>query len=126
MASAMRRLVAVLSADVAGFEHLSGDQLLKLAIILHEVYGSYDLALLSLEVCEKMGAEKISDAYKARLTAASESWIDRIKGEPRRQSSQTAIRSRPWAIRPGPCVPRPPGACPERPEAASIPARPTS
>ena len=69
MLSQMLWSEAVYVKDFTTLDILPPDQLLKLAMILHEVYGSVDLALLCLlEWDRKMGA-KVAVEYQARLAA---------------------------------------------------------
>jgi FkbM family methyltransferase len=52
------------------FDRLSAEQLLKLAIILHEVYGSWDLAALALRAHEGKTGKGLWQAYLERLMRA--------------------------------------------------------
>ncbi len=62
---------AVYVRDFTALETLATDQLLKLAMIMHDVYGSVDLALLCLRVRDQKTGMKVSAEYQARLAAVS-------------------------------------------------------
>jgi hypothetical protein len=67
MLSQMLWSEAVYVRDFTVLETLRSDLLLKQAMILHEVYGSVDLALLSLRTRDIKTGERIADEYQARL-----------------------------------------------------------
>ena len=56
--------------DFTALSCLSDDQLVKMAMILHEVFGSYDLAHLCLMELDQRRAEAIAQTYCNRLIAA--------------------------------------------------------
>lgn len=60
---------AVYVRDFMTFETLPAEQLLKLAIILHDVYGSADLALVCLKEVDRKTGSKIAMEYQGRLAA---------------------------------------------------------
>ena len=61
---------AVYVRDFAAFDALPADKLLKLAVILHESYRSFDLAALALEHHDRKAETGLWDGYIKRLTAA--------------------------------------------------------
>ena len=62
---------AIYVRDFNRFDELSVGKLLKLAIILHDVYGSYDLANLALEHYDRKDGSHLADYYKATLVAGN-------------------------------------------------------
>lgn len=68
MVSQMLWSEAVYVKDFMAFETLAPETLLKLAAILHEVYGSVDLVLLCLREYDRRGGTKVSMEYQARVT----------------------------------------------------------
>ena len=60
---------AVYVKDFMSFDRLAPEHLLKLAIILHEVYQSVDLALLCLAEWDRRHGSKTAMEYQARLAA---------------------------------------------------------
>ena len=52
------------------FDQLSPEKLLKLALILHDVYGSFDLAALALEAHDAKTGQGLWTAYLTRLGAS--------------------------------------------------------
>ena len=61
---------AIYVRSFMAFDELSADKLLKLAIILHEVYGSWDMAALALRSHEMQTGKGVWQAYLARLMDA--------------------------------------------------------
>jgi FkbM family methyltransferase len=61
---------AVYVRDFMTFDALSADLLLKLAAILHENYGSFDLAAVALEAHDRKTGSRLQPAYIQALTAA--------------------------------------------------------
>jgi len=61
---------AVYVKDYLGFDALAEEVLLKLAVILHEVYRSYDLAALALKHHDAKTDAGLWSGYVRRLTAA--------------------------------------------------------
>ena len=61
---------AVYVRNLLTFDQMAPDKLLKLAIILHEVYASIDLAALALNRYDAMTNKGLWKAYLARLTSA--------------------------------------------------------
>ena len=59
---------AVFVRDFRRFDQLPPPALLKLAAILHENYGSLDLAALALGAHDKLAATAYHDAYVGHLT----------------------------------------------------------
>jgi FkbM family methyltransferase len=53
--------------DFMEFDHLAPLALLKLAVILHENYGSFDLAALALEAHDRQTGSRLQPAYIKRL-----------------------------------------------------------
>jgi len=70
MLSQMLWSEAVYVKDFTALDSLQPDQLLKLAMILHEVYGSLDLSLLCLLEWDRRKGTKVAVEYQARLAAA--------------------------------------------------------
>ena len=62
---------AVYIRRLPDFERLSPSKLLKLAVILHEVYGSADFAAFALQCRDAQTGERLAPAY-LELTAAAE------------------------------------------------------
>lgn len=60
---------AVYVKDFMAFDRLPPEKLLRLAVILHLVYGSYDLALRALQAYDRQSASAIAQNYFQRLTA---------------------------------------------------------
>ena len=60
---------AVYVRDFTGFKNLSSEHLLKIARILHDVYGSYDFAHLALSFADPDGSEHRCDRYLEKLSA---------------------------------------------------------
>ncbi len=67
---------AVFVKDFMALGGLSAAKLLKLAVILHEVYGSYDFAALALRHFDAMTEGGLWQAYLRRLTG------DRVRSDP--------------------------------------------
>jgi FkbM family methyltransferase len=61
---------AVYVKSFTGFKDLSTDQLLKIARILHDVYGSYDLAHLALSHVDALSATQRSKNYLQKLAVS--------------------------------------------------------
>lgn len=59
---------AIYVRDFADFDDVEPERLLKLAVILHEVYRSFDLAALALRHFDKKSDSALWDAYIRRLT----------------------------------------------------------
>jgi FkbM family methyltransferase len=70
MLSQMLWSEAVYVKDFTALDILTPGQLLKLAMILHEVYESVDLALLCLIEWDRREGTKVAAEYQARLAAA--------------------------------------------------------
>jgi hypothetical protein len=62
---------AVYVRDFLEFDQLSAEQLLKLAAIPHENYGSYDLAAGSLEAYDRKTGLTLQSRYLEELAAAA-------------------------------------------------------
>jgi FkbM family methyltransferase len=60
---------AVYVKDFMAFDRLPPEKLLRLAAILHLVYGSYDLALRALQAYDRQSASVVAESYFQRLTA---------------------------------------------------------
>lgn len=60
---------AVYVRDFLAFDRLAGDQLLKIAAILHEDYGSYDLACVALASYDRKTGSELQAAYLSYLSA---------------------------------------------------------
>ncbi len=58
---------AVYVKDFNKFNELSSDKLLKMAIILHDVYRSWDMAHLALTYYDQQAGSKLAEYYKATL-----------------------------------------------------------
>lgn len=58
---------AVYVKSFLNFKNVPPEKLLRLALILHEVYGSYDLCALALKHCD----ERLGAAYIERLTGST-------------------------------------------------------
>ncbi len=56
--------------DFMAFDRLSPGQLLKIAVILHENYGSYDLAASALEAYDRMSGTRLKARYHECLAQA--------------------------------------------------------
>ncbi|MDD9925665.1 MAG: FkbM family methyltransferase [Rhodospirillaceae bacterium] len=69
MLSQMLWSEAVYVKDFTLLSRLPSDQLLKMATILHEVYGSFDLSLLCLREWDQKTGAKTAAEYQARLAA---------------------------------------------------------
>lgn len=67
MLSQMLWADAVYVKDFTKLEDLPVDKLLKMAIILNDVYGSVDLANLALETYDKKTGGSLAETYKATL-----------------------------------------------------------
>jgi len=67
MVSQMLWSEVVYVKDFMGFENLPPEMLLKLAVILHEVYVSVDLVLLCLREYDRRGGTKVAMEYQARV-----------------------------------------------------------
>jgi hypothetical protein len=61
---------AVYVRSLLTFDQMPPDKLLKLAIIMHEVYASVDLAALALNRYDALTNKGLWKAYLARLTSA--------------------------------------------------------
>jgi FkbM family methyltransferase len=59
---------AVYVRSFMAFDHTPPEKLLKLAIILHEVYGSWDLAALALRSYDSQTGTRLHPVYLAKLT----------------------------------------------------------
>ncbi|MFO0995592.1 MAG: FkbM family methyltransferase [Alphaproteobacteria bacterium] len=59
---------AIYVKDFTAFDRLEPERLLKLAIILHEVYQSFDLAALALQHHDKATGGQLCASYLQRLT----------------------------------------------------------
>ena len=70
MLSQMLWSEAVFVKDFTALNNLLTDQLLKLAMILHEVYGSVDLSLLCLMEWDRRKGTKVAAEYQGRLAVA--------------------------------------------------------
>jgi FkbM family methyltransferase len=62
---------AIYVKDFTKFEDLSVDKLLKLAIILNDVYGSIDLANLALEHYDKKSGSQLATIYRQTLVSGN-------------------------------------------------------
>ena len=74
-AAAMSQMIqvnAVYVKDLRYLSQLSSDKLFKLAIILHDVYASYDLCHLVLNSYDKISGASIAASYLQRLQQESE------------------------------------------------------
>ena len=69
MVSQMLWSEAVYVKDFMTFDRLAPERLLKLAVILHDVYQSVDLALLCLTEWDRRNGSKTAMEYQARLAA---------------------------------------------------------
>ena len=56
--------------DFMSLDKLSDGQLIKLAVVLHENYGSYDLAAFALWALDRRSGSSIQPRYVQRLAAA--------------------------------------------------------
>ena len=54
--------------DLTRFDRLQPDQLLKLAAILHDIYGSIDVAYLALAAHDRMTGSTIAPRYEQLVT----------------------------------------------------------
>lgn len=68
--SQMLTAEAVYVPDFAGLDRLPAEKLLKLAVVMHEVYGSYDLTALALRHFDAQTEGGLWPAYVRRLTGA--------------------------------------------------------
>jgi hypothetical protein len=59
---------AVYVRSFMSFEQMSPEKLLKTAIILHEVYASWDLAALALQSYDAKTKKNLQQTYIAKLT----------------------------------------------------------
>lgn len=59
---------AIFVRDFTQLDQLSPDRLIKLALILHDVYGSVDLALVCLQIHDRKAGTKLANAYMRRLS----------------------------------------------------------
>ncbi len=59
---------AVYVKDFTKLDQLSDDKLLKLAVILHDMYSSYDMANLALEAYDKKTGSELAKVYRNTLT----------------------------------------------------------
>lgn len=66
---------AVYVKSFVAFRELTVDQLLKLAVIMHQVYASNDMTMLALQVAEQLGGPKLWDSFCEVL-------VGRIKERP--------------------------------------------
>jgi FkbM family methyltransferase len=55
--------------DITRLDRLSPEQLLKLSIILHYVYGSFDVAHLAIEAYDRVAHADLASEYKALVLA---------------------------------------------------------
>jgi hypothetical protein len=64
---------AVYVRSLFALHHLNRDQLIKLALIMHEIYGSFDLAARCLRVCDEQSpaAPQLAPQYVQRLLRAA-------------------------------------------------------
>jgi hypothetical protein len=60
---------AVYVRDFLAFDRLAGDQLLKIAAILHEDFGSYDFACRALASYDRKTGSELQASYLGYLTA---------------------------------------------------------
>ena len=58
---------AIYVKDFNQFDEISTDKLLKMAIILHDVYNSWDMAHLALTYYDQQAGSKLAEYYKATL-----------------------------------------------------------
>ncbi len=72
MLSQMLWADAVYVKDFMALDGLPPEKLLKMAVILHLVYGSFDLALQALSAYDAKMKTSLSQAYFGRLTARPE------------------------------------------------------
>jgi FkbM family methyltransferase len=70
---------AVYVKSFLDFERLAPASLLKLAIILHEVYASYDLCLLALRHYDAQTGTSLAPAYLERLIGAGPTAVPRTR-----------------------------------------------
>ena len=61
---------AVYAKDFTGFDHLSPEMLLKIAIVLHDVYSSIDMVAHVLNFYDAKAGTKLRAAYRAKLARA--------------------------------------------------------
>jgi FkbM family methyltransferase len=59
---------AVYVRSFMAFDRVSPPKLLKLALVLHEIYGSFDLAALALSAYDAQMRKNLTPAYLAKLT----------------------------------------------------------
>ena len=62
---------AVYVRDLTAFAKLSAEKLIRLAVILHEVYRAYDMAALALQHYDAQTGVRIQPAYLASLARGS-------------------------------------------------------
>jgi FkbM family methyltransferase len=62
---------AVYTKSFTGFKNLRSDQLLKIARIMHDVYGSYDLAHLALSHIDPPGGSQRCSIYLQKLATST-------------------------------------------------------
>lgn len=62
---------AVYTKSFTGFKNLRSDQLLKIARIMHDVYGSYDLAHLALSHIDPLGGSQRCSIYLQKLATST-------------------------------------------------------
>jgi FkbM family methyltransferase len=62
---------AVYMKDFMRLDELSAEKLLKLAIVLHEIYGSFDACGLVLQHYSRKANSNLSDSYLKRLVAGT-------------------------------------------------------
>lgn len=58
---------AIYVRDFMNYGSMAPEKLLKLAVILHEVYGSYDLAHYALAEYDKQSGTELSDQYRQKI-----------------------------------------------------------
>jgi hypothetical protein len=62
---------AVYVRQFQGIEKMSGEKILKTALILHEVYRSFDLCHWVLAAFDRIAGQDIAERYLSRLTAVT-------------------------------------------------------
>ncbi len=70
VANLMLWSAVVYVCDFMSLDKLSDGQLIKLAVVLHENYGSYDLAVFALWALDRRSGSSIQPRYVQRLAAA--------------------------------------------------------
>ena len=61
---------AIYVRDMLDLDRLPREKLVKLAILLHDIYGSFDLSLAALKTVDIRDKSSLAKTYFARLSAA--------------------------------------------------------